>query len=1428
MDGKRQSQNLFPPSPSPSSSASSLLREASAFKTPRPPLRSFNFQSSPQFFTASKATPASSARGRRVLKSSAAKSKAARKLKAFELEQSKSARKALTSKEKSVKSLGKSLAVWLNFLFENPRSCGCDVSRFTGGFERSGDGEVGVVVSGKRESSSGCRVGVGEPWRDPKRPRNVSWRGTGNEETGAFPDSMFSGLKASLLDVCSFDDLKERMRNYLSSRSCKEIFTTMTQVAKNIDEGRLKMRVHCPMVTDVGMKEKALKTLMCYNPIWLRIGLYIILGGDSLLPNGDVNSEQEIAFLKMVIEKQFFSHVGLAKTYAYNKLVEGLFRPGYYEKLGNVILKRFLLLVLVLDRAKCQSSLPCKYGIDGLDGGSPLLFSLQSHVKSSNQLINEFLSSDVMHGEGNLLAHLVIIGFKANYQQNPLVEYQFKVDDIFEDLQDGVRLCRAVQLLQHDPSILMKMVVPSDTRKKCLINCGAVLQYVKQAGVPLLDEDGTTIMAEDVVNGDKELILSLLWNMFVHLQLPLLINKTLMAEEICKIQGVPWKYSKGHTHLDMLLGWIQAICESYDLKVETFSSLVDGKAMWCLLDFYFRKELHCSCSFKGFDQTEEVSIVSAIDYTDAVHNFILSQKLPSLLGKFPEVLQVSDILESNGACNDRSVVILLVFLSFQLLVKRNTDHLNFHKLLGFNCQSPERRRLSKDQWFMNSEADLKQEERIHSSEDATRNFKAIMSWWQEMAQRNNKCGLEQVNLTQEEFLTCKGVGGPERENAAKIIQSHFRRSVEQRRYMRIKYTASYLQAVIRAWLTRKKSLIEMPNQREAQGSLNFESENGKNHLANFGKYADLEVDGQDIMKLKKSVETQHLGGSKAIQDLSTSHLINAAIVTQKYIRGRIARSMFANMVAQVDKSLELSKENEAKDCRMKAALSIQRSWKAYRNRKLFLQTRHSAAIQIQSHYRGWLMRKVFINQKQTIIQVQSIFRSMRCMRDFKRYRCEVMSAITVQAYVRQWIACRDFNRCRCLIIKIQSHCRGWIRRKEFSLQKAAAVRIQSAVRCMIYWKAFLSQKHAATEMQRLVRGEIARKRLLGSSCYCRTSNSSSKTSELRIFLQSVVKIQRWWRAVLLHRQQSEKSAVFIQSHFRGWIARKRVSRQRHREKSAVFIQAHFRGWIARERSREIHMEKSAVVIQSYFRGWIARKRVSRERHRIVVIQSYMKAYLARKDLKGQLLDLRLRLQKSAANVNDGMRLINRLLAALSELLNTKSVSGILHTCATLDMATHYSQKCCEELVAAGAIDILLKLIRSVSRSIPDQEVLKHALSILRNLTRHPHLTEVLSKSSGSVEIILWELLRNKEEGYFIAAEVLKKLFLHHKGIEAAHKLPALVKRLHNHVEELSRKAKNDKRTTQGVAMREQVERRLREAVELLELIKTSNQMNVFF
>ncbi|XP_048435475.1 uncharacterized protein LOC125475150 [Pyrus x bretschneideri] len=143
----------------------------------------------------------------------------------------------------------------------------------------------------------------------------------------------------------------------------------------------------------------------------------------------------------------------------------------------------------------------------------------------------------------------------------------------------------------------------------------------------------------------------------------------------------------------------------------------------------------------------------------------------------------------------------------------------------------------------------------------------------------------------------------------------------------------------------------------------------------------------------------------------------------------------------------------------------------------------------------------------------------------------------------------------------------------------------------------------------------------------------------------------------------------------------------------------------------------------------------------------------------------------------------------------KSISSILHTCVTLDKATAHSQKCCEKLVEEGAIKTLLKIFASATRSIHDQEVQKHVLSTLRNLARYPHLVEVLIDSPGSVETVVCEFVRNKEEGYFTASELLKKVCASRKGVEAVRKSPALLKRLHNLVKELSRKAgNNDKRS----------------------------------
>ncbi|XP_004507698.1 uncharacterized protein [Cicer arietinum] len=1347
MNQSMEEDNELPcPSPYPSSS---LLKDISNFKTPnRPSSFSLNHQSPfTQYFTASKSKHTTTLL-RRPKNSSA--TAATKKLKAFQLEHSHTSRIAQIKKQQTIKSLAKSLTVWLNFLLESPASCGCDLS--IAGVQIA---DASPAIKGKRDNAPRISVGVDSAWRTPKRQRKLCLSRVGKENASAaeLHNSSFSRLKDSLKDVCSFDDLKQRMSVYLSLGICDDIFQVMTHVTKTIDEGRLNLKAHCPMVTDLGLKDKAIKILICYNPNWLRIGLYIIFGGESLVSNGDGDSDQDVIFLKMVIEKLFFTHEGLAKMYAYNKMVEGVYRSGYYENLGNVILKRILLLVLILDKAKCQSFLPIEYGIDGLDGGSPLLFKTESWIKSSSQVIQEFLSSDVMRGEGNLLTHLVILGYKVSHQQGLLVEYDFQIRDLFTDLQDGLKLCRVIHLLQHNSSILKKIVVPSDTRKKNLANCGVALQYLRQAGVSLIDEEDTMIVTEDIINGDKELTVSLLWNMFVHLQLPLLVDKTSLVGEISKIQGLGTDLISGahSSSLELLLKWIQAVCDNYNCRVDSFHSLVDGKAIWCLLDYYFQKELHNEV----YEKSHKASIMSVNEYSDALYNFILSQKLTTLLGNFPEVLQISELLQYNGACSDRSVVILVVFLASQLFVKKKVDHLNFHKLLDYDYHTTNRRNLKTVQCHSSSESTQNPyASDACNNEDAARKFKAIQTWWQEMADRN--CTMQPAVSTLQISRTTECHIDIKRENAARTIQSHIRGLVVRRKFLKMVNAVTLLKTVVRAWLKMRQESVCM--------------------IFTGGQISDFSCD------------------------------------------------------------TEMLKQSEI-----------------YERYAVFFYHRHS-----------------FLRLKRSAQLIQQAVRSWLCWRP--QQGCSITPKLTSSDMVTA-------------ATTVQKFIRGWLVKRDFLFQRDAVVKIQSVSRSLKYQKTLICQKDAALEIQRLIRGHLTRNRLLGSASKLRATITVScisrpvglRSFQLEAFMSTVVKLQRWWKGRMLVKLMI-KSAIIIQSCTRGWIARRKATvEKRHivamedhkcQEYAALQLQCYIRGHLTRNwilgSASKLHavaaeciskpagccslqlelflsqvvklqrwwkhfllhklMTKSALIIQSHAREWVARRKAIVYRHRIIVIQSHWKGYVARKKTTEQLMDLRLRMQESSKNVDDSKRLINRLLAALSELLNMKSLSDILHTCSTLDMATEHSQRCCEELVSAGAIDTLLRLIRSISRSIPDQEVLKHVLSTLRNLARYPNLLEVLIQRQGSVQTIVLELLRNKEEGFFIASQLLKKICSTHKGVDAILKSPALLKRLHGLVEELTRKATYQKRKVRGptpspvVIVKENTDRRLKEAVEILKLV----------
>ncbi|KAF3795367.1 Abnormal spindle-like microcephaly-associated protein-like protein [Nymphaea thermarum] len=1288
-----------PHAPPPSSSSSSLLRDISNFKaqcTPRN--RPVPHPSSPYsiFFTASKQTPATAtapSSSRRCPPSSLSRKKAARRLRAFEVEQSFSSHKVQIKKEKTLNSLERSLAIWLNFLFRDPGSCGCDTEVFNGRVADCPD-QAMLGGNGKRDSLPGEKFEIGGGWRNPKRLKN---RPAGSGSGAASREAEWTAaavLRVSLKDVCSLEDLKDRLSLYISAEGRKDVLHMMSHVSKTIDEGRLKMKAHCPVVSDVAMRDKAIKVLMCYNPTWLRIGLHIVFGGDSILP-ADLTTEknaddfEEDLFVRMILEKQFFSHAGLAKSYAYNKSVEGNYRPGYYEAHGSVILKRFLLFVLCLDKAKCESSLPLRYGIDGLDGGSALLFRKGSSIKSSRQVILDFLM-ELMHGEGDLISRLSTLGYKVSYQQPPLAEYDFVVANLINDLGDGVRLCRVVQLLQHDASILAKIMVPSENRKKKLQNCNVAMQYLKQAGVPFVDDDGDLVTAEDIVGGDSVLVLALLWNIFIHLQLPLLVPKDGLLEELSKLNKSHMVISDGKImpHLDMVLAWIQVICEGYDLKVYNYASLVDGKALVCMIDYYFTTMLH-----RNFTDVQKgnTSLVPYCD--DALQNFDYVQRVNATIGKFPEVLKHTDILDQDLSCNERSVVVLAILVSCLLIGRKNMDQVNLQRALG---GSPFASKL-KPPGAMSNNKDMS----VTCSSDDVH----IKVW------KNSKSRGGQGTRTSEE-------------RARQVIRTYLRCFAERREFLKVRAATVLLQAVVRAWLVSKRFSYT-----SELGSFVLEQTPGKRSSPIFERYFRYIIERRSFLRKKRAVSVIQRSvrlwitsrcSRKCIPSAKSDYpqkFVFAVTIIQACIRGRAERRRCADIAGQQQNHLSVIAGRESSKDPVDAAVKIQVAWRRWKKSN-FMSVQHTAATRIQSSWRGWLTRK------------------------------------------------------------------------NFQHQQVAAVKIQSRVRTFLCQQYFNSYNVAAVAIQRHIRRSISEGEVFG---------------------------MRWWRK-LLAPSLPEQSAITIQAHIRAWIARRNVTKTKS---CVVVIQRRWKNillWKQRERT--------AILIQSYIRRWIARRVVEKAKLCIITIQSHWRGHLARRELhlesRDQLLDLRVRMQKSAANIDDGMRLMNRLIDAhhtLSALLNSRKVTGILHTCETLDMATHLSQKCCETLAETGAVETLLLVFQIGNRSVPYVEVLTRALSTLRNLARYPHIVQVLIRTNGLLKIVLEELLWHKEEGYFIAAELLQKICAFKEGVEAIRSKHFFVKRLHNLAEDLRRKAIVEKKQNgYRRSTKYSAERRLSPAKEILSCI----------
>ncbi|KAH9534823.1 hypothetical protein CY35_17G023600 [Sphagnum magellanicum] len=1390
----------------------------------------------------------------------------------------------------------------------------------------------------------------------------------------------------------------------------------MTQVAKHIDEGRLKMKTDCPILTDVALRQKALEVLLSYNPTWLRLGLVVVLGplallGDIEMPKICSKGAEEVisenALLEVLLEQQFLADAVLAKQHARNRSIEGLYRDGYKEALGKLILKRILLLVLVLDKIKCETALNSGHGIDGLDGGSPLLFRVNTLVKSSRQALEVFLL-DSMQGEGDLISHLGKSGYYVSHIQAPLCEYNFEVQNVVADLQDGIHLCRLAQLMSHDLSVLVELRCPCDLRKKRLHNCKVALESLACAGVPLQDELGACITADHIVDGQRDKILSLLWNVILYLQIPKLVSHPKLWKQIFEAEGPQGSFSmdpgldtRGYAILDVLLAWTQAVCSTLGaVKVNNFNTcFLDGQVLCYLVSYYLPSHLPHQAILPTVNQTLHIVSEQNSEITGqhgqyecqglptregmtlqaretTAHNFQLLEHIVKKHGNLPQVLELTDLVEGDPCTSERNIIIFVAYLCCWL-VNMNLQDVDGDDVVGMDpsnledtstdkqnlevglCQRLSENPSPTEYHTIQYEAAIRiqawykgylQQQAFKMDKLAVTTLQRFLRGWlarltlrksqreengvasiqvsdhgyclqhsilqRKLASTDSRschcsCGEQEVehlystnagglgsvvaHELQErgEFLTTEALTTSQAasvkwELAATQIQTCYRGYVQRRKYHLLKMRVVRLQALIRGKLVRWKFILVRGVVLRIQGYWWGQSARQmflRKRLAAtkiqccYRAYVQRRrflLDRRAVVRFQAVLRGILVRKRKLLHNLAVGRLQTAwqdcdpevvATRIQCWYRCYAQRKLYCARrtgIIRLQAVVRGKLVRQQLKVLMKSVNTIQACWQGYCLRCSVLEWK-DAATQIQSWWRGCGQRKGFHMQRDKVVMVQACVRGNQVRKRLQILRQAVIrieaawwahclklktlkqmhAAMRIQAgyhaHVQRMVYCKS----KKAIVQLQAIVRGVLVRRRMKLFKEAVSKIQSTWRGYCRRQTFLKWTVAATSIQSCHRGHVQRR------MYRRTIEAVTKIQVAFRCLQQRKKhsiqmqkdsyaLNGQEQALLIH-QPSYSSEVFaastIQQYWRVHLMKEKVSAELCEKEivgpvlnppecrySTVELDAGrvltILAKTQHDRLSFLRLRKLAIVIQSHFHGFQARKYFAHVKKSACLIQAHWKGHEWRKrqgHVMKQMQQLRFRMQITASKVDNSQRLGHRLTNALAQLLSQKTVSGILHTCATIDMATEHSKQCCERLAEGGAILKLLQLIQTTNRSPPHEQVLKHALSILANLARFPDLALRIVNTSDSIMIIAEQLLvfRNKEEVFSKAMEVVQNVCSTPGCAEIIKTTSLVIRRLQNVAQMLERKHDVEKRNLDKIPqsqpiLRKAAERKLKE------------------
>lgn len=219
----------------------------------------------------------------------------------------------------------------------------------------------------------------------------------------------------------------------------EEIATPLNKLMVMMNEkNKLDIKVDRRIDLDLVVQRGLLELLLCYNPLWLRIGLEVVFNVQL-----NLSSNQDIYGMSRFIITNMFKSPYLAEKYSKHSQ-----QKEYLEKLGKFTVKNFLFVLFFLDRAKEGRMIK----------QNPCLFVRRAPYKESNEILKRFASL-VLANYGDIIRMLRRFDFVLSHKQTVIDEFDYSFKNL-ADLRDGVRLTKVMEIILMRDDLLKKARVP--------------------------------------------------------------------------------------------------------------------------------------------------------------------------------------------------------------------------------------------------------------------------------------------------------------------------------------------------------------------------------------------------------------------------------------------------------------------------------------------------------------------------------------------------------------------------------------------------------------------------------------------------------------------------------------------------------------------------------------------------------------------------------------------------------------------------------------------------------------------------------------------------------------------------------------------------------------------------------------------------------